>query len=305
MKNIVKLILFGSFCFIFLFIFLSLFHFLSLWIDAVRRIPVPPDALSGGLVDAGERAIPGTLYFSVLFCLSYAARRKIRVPASILCIFILAAFFVAALSLGMDRIGQIRPALENVKTPPGEAGLILSQGETAIVLVKSPGDTGGPRVVSIPGEPLRYQELPLGPQNRLSSLPALPFRNEVPWIFRSLLIDFNLSAKEFASRFREGPLAFALYAGALILLLASLRFILDFGRWPLANMFLGALALRGILGLEGFLNSPEINAFLGEFLENRIPGFLITPLAFGILAQLVILYTALAHFGWKRKGENA
>jgi hypothetical protein len=305
MKNIAKLVLFGSFCFIILFIFLSLFHFLSLWIDAVRRIPVPPGALSGSLVDAGQRAIPGALYFSILFCLSYAARRKIRVPASILCIFILAALFSFALSLGMDRIRRLGPALENVKTPRGEAGLILSQGETAIVLVKPPGDTGGPRVVSIPGEPLRYQELPLGAQNRIVSLPALPFRNEVPWFFRSLLIDFNLSAGEFASRFRKGPLSFGLYAGALILLLTGLRFILDFGRWPLANMFLGALAFRGVLGLETFLNSPEINAFLGEFLENRIPGFLITPLAFGILAHLVILYTALAHFGWKRREEDA
>jgi hypothetical protein len=305
MKNIAKLVLFGSFCFIALFIFLCLFQFLSLWIDAVRGIPVRPDALSGALVLAGQWAIPGALYLSILFCLSYASRRKIGVPSSIFCIFILSSALTLVLSLGMDQIRRLRPALENVKTPPGEPGLILAQGETTIVLLKQPGDIGGPRVVSIPGEALRYQEIPLGPQNRVIALPALPFRDEIPWVFKSLLIDFNLSAGELNSRFREGLVPFGIYGGALILLLTALRFIFDFGQWPLANMFLGALAFRGILALETFLNAPEINAFLQEFLGNRVHGSLITPLVFCSLAFIVILYTALAHLGWGRREEDA
>ncbi|MDR1058679.1 MAG: hypothetical protein LBL43_03940 [Treponema sp.] len=304
MKNIAKLVLFGSFCFIILFIFLSLFQFLSLWIDVVRGIPVRPNALSGALVLAGQWAVPGTLYVSILFCLSYAARQKIRVPASIFCIFILSSVFTLALTLGMDQIRKLRPALENVKTPPGEPGLILAQGETAIILLKPPGDIGGPRVVSIPGEALRYQEIPLGPQNRVIALPALPFRNEIPWVFKSLLIDFNLSAREFDSRFQEGLIPFGIYGGALILLLACLRFILDFGKWPLANIFLGALAFRGILALETFLNTREINAFLEEFLGNRVPGPFITPLVFCSLVLILLLYMTLAYLGWGRKGEE-
>jgi hypothetical protein len=222
-----------------------------------------------------------------------------------LCIFILSSVFTLALSLGMDQMRKLRPALENVKTPPGEPGLILAWGETAMVLLKEPGDIRGPRVVSIPGEALRYQEVPLGPQNRVIALPALPFRNAIPWVFKSLLIDFTLSAREFDSRFREGLVPFGIYGGALILLLAGLRFILDFGQWPLANMFLGALVFRGILALETFLNTPEINAFLEEFLGNRIPGSLITPLVFCSLAVVLILYTALTYLGWGKREDDA
>ncbi|MCL2130719.1 MAG: hypothetical protein FWH35_10265, partial [Treponema sp.] len=103
---------------------------------------------------------------------------------------------------------------------------------------------------------------------------------------------------------------FAAYVFSLILLLGSLRFIMDLGQWHLANLFLGALVFRSILALETFLNAREINALIRSFIIIEVPPLLITPMVFSFIGILVILYTLLASIArkpgsWQKRGRNA
>jgi hypothetical protein len=165
----------------------------------------------------------------------------------------------------------------------------------SIILLKGPAESRGPRVVSLPGEPLIYQEVSLGPNNTALSLPPLPFRNETGPQLTGLFIDFALTARQLEDRFWEGLVPFFSYTAALSLLLLSLRFILDAGRWPLASFFVGALAFRGALALETFLNTGEAQDYLAVFTGDWAPRALISPLIFAALALVIFLFTGLVH----------
>ena len=97
--------------------------------------------------------------------------------------------------------------------------------------------------------------------------------------------------------------SFLIYAGALILLLGSLGCVLNMSAWPLANLFLGCLAFRGILALEILLNSPEMQELFESFLENRLPLSLTVPLIFCAAGVLVYLYSILVYLA-KRRGDE-
>jgi hypothetical protein len=148
-------------------------------------------------------------------------------------------------------------------------------------------------VVSLADRPLAYQEVPLGPNNTVLELPPAAFRDETTPFLNSLVVDFSLSARQFEERRNAGFIPFLIYSFSLIFLLASLRFVLEMSRWPLANLFLGAVVFRGILSLETFLNAREIQAFFESFLGNRLEVSLITPAIFGALSLVILFYTAL------------
>ena len=303
MKSIARLSLFFSACFTIFFFFFSLIHVFAQWVNLARFLVNPPEIqdfaslLMEGLVPA--------LFIAILLSLSYAARRRVFFPVSMICLLILAFGFTLVFSMAITRIKDVNPPVPK-GVIRGEPGLILSRSDTAMVLLKPPQDVRGPRVVSLPNQALLYQELPLGPGNSILSLPALAFRNEMTWILSSLLIDFSLTARQFTLILGMGILPFSIYLFALIFFLVSLRFILELGSWPLANLFLGALVFRGILALETLLDSPEIAGFLGSFLGGRLPQTLINPLIFVVLGLFVLIYTILAHLarGRRETDEN-
>jgi len=294
MKNLARLTLFFSLSFILLFILSVLAGLLAYWIDLTRIIPT---GAAEGVDAAGLawKALPVAIYLSILLALSYSARRNIQSPLTLVCIFVLGCAFSAGSALGISRAEALKPALRPVSPLQGKPGLILTQSENAMILLQNSSDIRGPRVVSIPGQPLIYQEVPLGPNNTILKLPALSFGENTPWFIRSLDIDFSLSSGELKGRLGAGFFSFGVYAFSLILLLVSLRTLLKLSRWPLANLFIGALVFRLILALETFLNTREINALLGSFLSGRIPSRLISPLIFCALAVLFLIYTLLAH----------
>ena len=308
MKNLARLILFFSLSFIILYIAAILLGVLSSWIDAARIVPLAARP-GGDPIAVGWRILPIVLYFSILLTSSYSVRRSISVPASIISIIILAIIFTAGGSLGLSRTGFLKPALNPVPSIQGRPGLVLSQRDNVMVLLKESSETRGPRVVSLPGQPLIYQEKPIGPNNTILNLPDLPFGDETPWFVHSLNIDFSLSAGEMKSRLDNSYFSFFAYIFSLILLLASLRFIMELSQWHLANLFLGALVFRLILTLETFLNMREINALIGTFLTEKVPSMLITPLIFCALGILVIIYTLLTRIArkvgpWSKGGKN-
>jgi hypothetical protein len=303
MKNLAKLALFFSVSFVIAFLCSALLHFLALWIDAARIVAEAGEQ-SANLITALARALPAAIYITILLALSYTARRKMPIPLSIIAIIAFSAIFTFGFSLGIRQIEGLNFALESGASIRGRPGLILSRQNNAMVLLKESRDALGPRVVSLPGQQLFYQETPRGPNNTVLALPVLPFRDEMPWFINSMLIDFTLTSRKFDEAFKAGIIPFAIYAGALIFLLASLRFLLEASSWPLANLFLGAIAFRGILALGTFLNTNEINTLLVSFTGKRLPSSLITPLAFSALGILVILYTLLVHLARGKGAEN-
>jgi hypothetical protein len=221
----------------------------------------------------------------------------------------LALGFSTWVSLGLERLEGVPPA-RDIANPLGEAGLILSQNTgsgspgTSIVLLKGPAEPRGPRVVAIPNRPLLYQADPVGPNNTILSLPPIPFSDESPWFLKSMAIDLNLSAARFGLFFNQGFMPFLIYAGGLIFFLSSLSFVVKLSAWPLANLFLGCLAFRGILALETFFNSPEIQDVFKSFLENRLPLSLTVPLIFCLFGLLVRLYSVLVFLARRRSDEE-
>jgi hypothetical protein len=302
-KNIARLALFFSCSFIIIFVLSTLTRYLHIRIEAARLLPLQSETALPQLIAAARWAVPFTLYFTVLFALSFSARNRIAAPVSIFFLVVLAGGFTIAVSTGMER-GGFLPAARDMGKPLGGPGLILSQQDTVMVLVKGPAETLGPRVVSIPGRPLIYQEEPVGPNNTVLALPPIPFRNDVPWFLRNAAIDFSLAGERFRNLFEQGIVPFLVYFLPLVLLLTSLFFIFRVSSWPLANLFLGFLVFRGILAAETFVNSPEIQGMFGFFLGTRIPLPLVVPLLFAAAAVLVNLYSFLVFLARKRGDED-
>jgi hypothetical protein len=316
-KNLARLALFLSLCFAALFISAAGLRYVSLRIEWARVIPASPEAMLPEFIAAARWALPFSVYFSILFGLSYSGRFLVRSPLTkrhgrkhlsfapvvVLTIIILVLGISFAVSLGLSRLGTMPPARET-RTPLGGPGLILTGANTAIVLLDTPANSRGPRVAAIPGRPLIYQEQPVGFDNRIISLPPVPFRDESPWFLKSIAIDFSLTGTQFESRLEQGVIPFFIYAGALIFMLASLGFILSLSNWPLANLFLGALAFRGILAAETFLNSQEIQELFATFLGNRLPLSWTVPLIFCFFGVLVYLYTILVYLAKRRSDEE-
>lgn len=305
MKKLARLTLFFSLSFIIFFSAALFFNFLSSWIDLVRFVPVGP-VPGVGVDELFWKSLPAAIYLSALFSVSYTARREISVPAAILGVFVLGCLFTGGFSLGIKRVEALKPALNPVPSLESAPGLILRRSENSMVLLRESSEPRGPRVVSLPGRPLVYQEVPLGPNNTILSLPAIPFGVELPWFIRSLIIDLTLGAGELQRRLEKNFISFAAYAFSLVLLLSSLRFLLELSRWPLANIFIAAVVFRLILALETFLNAREINELLGSFLNRRIQPEFVTPLVFCVLGGLFILYTFLAGMaqGSGRRGKT-
>jgi hypothetical protein len=301
-KNIARLALFFSCFFAVVFVLAALTRYFHIRIEAVRLLPPRPETALPEFVAAARWAAPFALYVSLLFALSFAARGRIPAPVSIVLLVILAGGFTFAVFTGMERSGFV-PAARDTGKSLGGPGLILSQQNNTIVLLRGPALERGPRVVSIPGRSLIYQEEPPGQNNMAPALPPVSFGGSVPWFLKSAAIDFSLAGERLKGRFGEGLFPFFVYLLPLVLLLASLGFILKLGRWPLANLFLGALIFRGVLAAETFVNSPEVQDVFASLLGKFADPSLAVPLLFAAFAVLVDLYTFLV-FAARKNGEE-
>jgi hypothetical protein len=305
-KNIARLILFFSVCFVLFFLSSLTIRLLQAWIDAGRAVPAQSMALLPLCIRSAWEALPPGLYLSLLFSLSYTSRRNIPLPIAVFFLVILAGGFTLGTVLGITRFeGTGLSASEpETRRTLGQSGLILSRGDTVMVLLGDPSVPESSRAVSVPGRALIYQETPAGPDNAVLPLPPAPFRREPASFLNALGLDFSLAAKQLESRFREGLIPFAAYAGALIFLLTALRCVLDFSSWPLANLFLGALVFRGILAFEIFLDAREIQDFIASFAGRLVPPPLISPALFCGLGLLILLYALLVFLAQGRSRDD-
>jgi len=301
-KNLAKLVIFFSLCFVVIFLAATGFRFLSLQIDWASNLPQKPEILLTTFTAAAHWALLFSLYITTLLSLSYAARRHCFAPMTVLCVFILSMCFCFGFSIVLDHWESVPPAQVTGK-PLGESGLILAnslnRNETAVILLKGSEEPYGPRVVVIPGQPMLFQEASAGS----FELPPVPFGDDTPWFLKSAAVDIRLSGRNLQRQFNNGFMPFLIYSGALLFLLSSLGFAIKFSAWPLANLFLGILAFRGVLALETFFISPEMQEILDSFLNNMISVSLAVPLIFFGFGVLVHIYSILV-YAVKRKRDD-
>jgi len=302
-KHLAKLALFFSLSFAIIFLAATGVRYLSLWVEWARTLPQKPETYLTLIISAAHWALSLALYMSMLLALSYAARRRYFAPMTVICIFVLSMFFCFSFSLALDHWKYVPSAHSGVHQL-GDRGLILSNSldgnETAVILLKGMAEPLGPRVTAIPDRPLAFQE---STTNASLDLPPVPFGDDTPWFLQSLIIDIRLSEEQLQKRFSEGFASFFIYSGAMIFLLSSLGFAIKFSVWPLANLFLGMLAFRGILAVETFFNSAEMQELFSAFLKNMIPSSMAVPLLFFGFGLLIHVYSILVFIA-KRRDDN-
>ena len=298
---------FFSLSFAILFLVSTGMRFLTIRLELAKLLSYRSEATLTMLIAAAHWAMSFALYGGVLLGLSYAAREGIFAPAAAICIALLTIGFASGIGMGLASWENVPPT-STTELPLGGPGLILGNSErpssTTIVLLRGPAEPGGARVVSIPGRPMQYQGEYTGRNLALAGLPPAPFGDDTPWFLKSLAIDLRLNAENLRRLLGMGLPPFLEYAGALVFLLCSLLFIFKFSAWPLANLFLGCLAFRGILALETFFNSAEMQDVFGSFLQNRVPISHVVPLIFCGVGLLAWLYSFFAYLA-RRRDEHA
>jgi hypothetical protein len=306
-KKLAKLALFFSLNFVILFLVATGLRFLAIRAEWVRTLSHERETVLLELIGAARWALSLGLYGGVLLGLSYAVRKAVFAPTAILCIALLAVGFTFGIDTGLKNWGNVPPVSTPLE-PLGRPGLILANtarpDATVLVLLQGPAEPGGRRVVLMPDKPLLYQAEFSGMDHSLISVPPAPFSNDTPWFLQSLAIDIQLNAENLRQLLDEGFVPFLIYAGALIFLLSSPTFLFKFSVWPLANLFLGCLAFRGVLALETFFNAPEMQDVFASLLQNRLPLPLAVPIIFTGVGLLIHLYSFLV-FLVKRQSDYA
>jgi len=302
-KNFAKLALFFSLTFIIIFLATAGIRFLTLRVDWAKSLPPKPETSLTLLLAAAHWALSLSLFASILLALSYAARRNCFAPFAILCVMILSLAFCYGFSFALKNWESVPPA-QSAGIPLGGKGLILSnslsRNETAVVLLKGTDEPLGPRVTAIPDQPLLFHET----ASANFDLPPVPFADVTPWFLKSLYIDIRINAEMFQKKFVEGLTPFLIDAGSLIFLLCSLGFAIKFSAWPLANLFLGILAFRGVLALETFFYSPEMQDIFDSFFQHLLPVEIAVPLIFVGFGVLVHFYSFLVFIVKKRDRDD-
>ena len=303
MRNLAKLILFFSLTFIIIFTAVTAIKFLSLRVDWAKNLPAKPETTLTLLLTAAHWAMSLTLFSSIVLSVNYAARKEYFAVTAVCCVMILSVLFCFGISFALEQWKAVPPS-QSAGVPLGDKGLILTnsldKNETAVVLLNGTTDPLGPRVVAIPGQRLVYQQSAAASY----SLPPVLFGDDTPWFMESLAIDIRLNAEMFRQKFLEGIFPYLIYAGSLIFMLCSLVYVLKFSVWPLANLFLAALVFRGVLALNTFLNTPEMQEIIDSFLNQIIPVSLALPLFFLGLGILLNLYSLLSFAAKKRYDDE-
>jgi len=255
----------------------------------------------GDLAGAARWALSLAIYAGILLALGYAAIERVFAPAAILSISLMALGFAFGAGLALDLLpSPPRPAAAAL----GEPGLILfgngGAGNSAEVLLGGPGEP--PRVLADPGGPMVFAE---GPARAGDGLSPSALGGHAPPFLRGVAADLRLNSEILRDSLARGPRPFLVYAGALVFMLTSLMCVLKLGMWPLANLFMGALAFRGALALEAFLSSGEAREAFASLSRGLVPAAFAAPAVFAAVGILGHLFSLLIFFRRRRARHAA
>jgi hypothetical protein len=225
------------------------------------------------------------------------------------CVFILAVGFIALGWLLIDRTDEIRlpPASGKVITFGGKGLVLFSDNGSNGAMALLDGPQEYPRVVAIPDAQVEYQRTREEGEAAVRAAPPVKplfFRNGESAFMAKLMDTFHIAALKFEALAAQGRMDFMLYAAALILLLVSLRFIMDISSWHFANLLLGGLFFSGILHFETFIDSMQVQNLISTAIKGAIPKHYISPAVFCLAAFLLINIAALFHILSKRRQKN-
>jgi len=291
-RNFAKLTLLFSVNFLIIFLVATGLRFIALQVDWAKNLPPKPETALTLVISAAYWALSLALFSSILFSLCYAGRKKYSHILTIISVMSLSLLFSFGISMALESCKSVPPA-QSKSIILGNKGLILSnslnRNETAVVLLNGADDPFGPRVTAIPGQPLLFNEAAAGKVD----LPPVPFGNDTPWFLKSLSIDIRLNAEMLQKKYDEGLISWLIFVFSLIFLLCSFGYVIKMSVWPLANLFIGILAFRGVLLLRTFLSLPEMQDIVDSFLKGIIPVSLAVPCVFLALGALLHLYSGL------------
>jgi len=301
-KNLAKLIIFFTLTFVITFLIVTGIKFLSLRIDWIKNLPPKPETTLTILIASAHWALSLSLFSSIIIAMNYSVRRKYFALMSLIVVMALSFGFCYGISIALEQWKSIPPS-QSPAVPLGGKGVILSntlnKNETSIVLLNGVNDPLGPRVILIPEQPLSYQRT----GSASVDLPPVPFGDDTPWFLKDIDIDVRLNSEMFKRKFSEGIYSYLLYVGSLIYLLCSLGYAVKFSVWPLANLFLTTLVFRGILALDTFFNTKEIQQIAASYLQNRIPAVNALPYLFLCFGTLVNVFSLLV-FAARRQVDD-
>jgi len=266
--------------------------------------PAKTRAFSGIPITYLESSVTAAFYLVILLGLNYAARRRIVFPAAFAVIFVFIILLSGAAFFGMESLEKMGVNI-SIKKPLAEAakpGFILNSGAMSgyqTAFLENPQKPDGAAVIIIEGQKFNYQSQGV-PVNRN----RLPIFAEKRGIFYNIARDIEHSSRFFSAWFNSGLWFYGVYAGSLAAFLLSLGCLVNISFWSLANLFFGALAFRGALTLENFLNQNNIHDMLSSFAGNLIHPSLINPLIFSSLSVLILLYSGLVYLARGRIGDG-
>ncbi|MDR2658543.1 MAG: hypothetical protein LBC27_00930 [Spirochaetaceae bacterium] len=294
MRNFARFLIFLGLCFIFIFIISFGIALLHCWIDDISHVPAANGILLKDILEKERWILPFTLYLTIIFSVVYGKKQRIAAPFVFILIIIISGTFTFITSRGIENVIRMTaPPIAINHGTLGSPGLILSRTGIIITLLDQPSDETGSRVVSIRDKPFIYQKIPEGADGEIINLPPVPFRGKKTWFSTGIVYELSISGRQIAERFNEGTVPFLSWMLALTILLVSLGIVSGISSWPLANIFLGLLAFRGILAFEVFLNSVETMEYLKEFARGILPDIFITPAILTLIAALILLYCLL------------
>ena len=277
--------------------------FVSLRVDWAKILPPLPETSLSLLISAAHWALSLTVFSTIVIALNYAVRRNCFAVMALVCTITLSFLFSFGISTALEQWKLVPPA-QSAGISLGGKGLILSNAidssETAVILLNGADEPHGPRVVAIPGQPLAYQKS--AAEN--FELPRVPFGNDTPWFLNNLAIDIRLNAEMFQKRYSQGFFSYLFYVGALIFLLCSLGYLFKFSVWPLANLFIAALVFGGVLSLNTFVNSAEMQEIISTFLNGKLPADSALPLVYIAFGLLINLYSLLVYAAKRRVDDD-
>jgi len=296
-------VIFFSLSFVIVFLAAACLRFIELRVEWAKNLPPKPETSLTLLITAAHWALTTALFSTIIIASNYSVRKGYFALMSVGFVMALSLVFCIGISTVLDQWKAVPPA-QTTGIPLGSNGMILSnslnRNETAVVLLRGSAEPFGPRVVAIPEQPLSFQE------NAAVNfdLPLVPFADDTPYFLKSLSIDIRLNAEMFQRKFSEGFSSYFVYVGSMIFLLCSLGFAIKFSTWPLANLFIAVLAFRGVLMLETFLITPEMQEIIGSFLGNKLSVNLAIPLLFLSFGMLLFLYSFLVFVLKRRKDDE-
>ena len=303
MKKIAKLTIYFSLTFVIIFAAVTGIKFVSLRVEWASILPPKPETSLSLLIAAAHWALSLTLFSTIAISLNYAVRRNVFSLAALICTITLSFAFSFGISTALEQWKLVPPA-QTAGIPLGEKGLILSNAinssETAVILLNGTDEPLGPRVIAIPGQPLTYQKSAA----EGFDLPPVPFGNDTPWFLNSLIIDIRLNAELFQKKYSQGFFSYLFYVGSLIFMLCSLGYLLKFSVWPLANLFIAILIFRGVLALNTFVNSAEMQEIISSFLDGKLPASAALPLVYLAFGILINAYSLLVYAAKRRADDD-